>query len=98
MTVPKVAIGLQKRVSFGSSFPDSIITLTFAHTDQDPEAVTSWVTQRSVGRSEDSRLSVQHRQSADAAIEQLIHAKFLQSLPVVPQLDGIDDEYDDVGV
>jgi transcription initiation factor TFIIA large subunit len=25
----------------------------------------------------------------------MIHAKFLQSLPVVPQLDGIDDEYDD---
>jgi len=41
---------------------------------------------------------VQQRQSADAAIERMIHAKFLQSLSVVPQLDGIDDEYDDVGV
>lgn len=56
------------------------------------------MTERSVGRSEDSRLWMQHRQSADAAIEQMIHAKDLQSLPVIPQLDGIDDEYDDVGV
>lgn len=60
--------------------------------------VRSWVTERNLGRSEDSRLWAQHRQSADAAIEQMIHAKNFQGLPVVPQLDGIDDEYDDVRV
>lgn len=61
----------------------------------DPGAITRWATERSVARNEDLRLSVQHRKSADAAIERMIHAKFLQSLSVVPQLDGIDDEYDD---
>jgi hypothetical protein len=56
------------------------------------------MTERSVGRSVDSRLWLQHRQSADAAIEQMIRAKVLLDLPAVPQLDGIDDEYDDVCV
>lgn len=78
--------------------PDSVITCSLVHNDQDPEAVGSWLTERSVGRSEDSRLWLQHRQSADAAIEKMIRAKFSLGLPAVPQLDGIDDEYDDVGV
>jgi transcription initiation factor TFIIA large subunit len=61
----------------------------------DSEALRSWVTERSVGRSEDLRLWVQHRQNADAVIEQMIRARASQSLSVIPQVDGIDDEYDD---
>ncbi|KAG0622759.1 hypothetical protein M758_3G121200 [Ceratodon purpureus] len=59
------------------------------------EAVGSWVKERSIGRSEDSGLWLQQRQSADAAIEEMIRAKFLMHSGAVPQLDGIDDEYDD---
>lgn len=59
------------------------------------EVLGNWQAERSVGRSEDLRLWLQYRRSADAAIEQLIHAKLLQGLSGVAQLDGIDDEYDD---
>jgi len=69
-----------------------------AHSNHNPGVVTSWAIERSFGRNENSRLLMQHRQSANAVIERIIHAKFLQSLRVVPQLDGIDDEYDEVGV
>lgn len=68
------------------------------HPDQGREVLGNWQAERSVGRSEDLRLWLQYRRSADAAIEQLIHAKLLQGLSGVAQLDGIDDEYDDVGV
>lgn len=84
--------------SGGSSCPDSIVTRSLVDIDQDSEAVGSWVAERSVGRSGDSGLWLQHRQSADAAIKEMIRAKFLLGLAAVPQLDGIDDEYDDVGV
>ena len=77
---------------------DSIITHFLILVDQDLEGVGSWVTERSVGRSEDSRLWLQHRQSADAAIEQMIRAKCLLGMPSISQLDGLDDEFDDVGV
>jgi transcription initiation factor TFIIA large subunit len=65
----------------------------------DSEALRRWAMERSVGRSDDLQLwvqySQQYRQNADAVIEQMIRAEASQSLPVIPQVDGIDDEYDE---
>lgn len=63
---------------------------------QDAEAIGSWDTLRVAGRSEDVQLQLQQRLDADVALARLINARGLLGLSTVPQLDGIDDDYDDV--
>ena len=63
---------------------------------QDAEAIGSWDTLRVAGRSEDVQLQLQQRLDADVALARLVNARGLLGLSTVPQLDGIDDDYDDV--
>ena len=65
---------------------------------QDAEAIGSWDTLRVAGRSEDVQLQLQLQQrlDADVALARLVNARGLLGLSTVPQLDGIDDDYDDV--
>lgn len=63
---------------------------------QDAEAIGSWDTLRVAGRSEDVQLQLQQRLDADVALARLLNARGLLGLSTVPQLDGIDDDYDDV--
>jgi hypothetical protein len=57
------------------------------------DASASWEQQRLIGRNADGCLSQQEVQKADATIAHLVHGHGLSRLP---QLDGIDDNYDDV--
>jgi hypothetical protein len=60
------------------------------------DASASWEQQRLIGRNCDGCLSQQEVQKADAAIAHLVHLVHGHGLSRLPQLDGIDDNYDDV--
>ncbi|KAH9575621.1 hypothetical protein CY35_01G120400 [Sphagnum magellanicum] len=71
------------------SLASSVVAIS-SHTGIDASA--SWEQQRLIGRNTDGCLSQQEVQKADATIAHLVHGHGLSRLP---QLDGIDDNYDD---
>jgi hypothetical protein len=63
---------------------------------QEVGASSWWESQRLIGRNCDGHLSQQEVNKADAAIAHLEHAVYGGRTLRIPQLDGIEDNYDDV--
>jgi hypothetical protein len=68
----------------------------FCFSMQEVGASSWWESQRLIGRNCDGHLSRQEVNKADATIAHLEHAVYGGSSSRIPQLDGIEDNYDDV--
>jgi hypothetical protein len=67
----------------------------FCFSVQEVGASSCWESQRLIGRNCDGHLSQQEVNKADATIAHLEHAVCGGSSSRIPQLDGIEDNYDD---
>ena len=65
---------------------------------QGAQAAGDWMTLRASFSSKNSYQWLKQRLEADSAIERLVNARTSRSLSDIAQVDGIEDNYDDVSI